>query len=256
VAASKFMAKLASQDAKPDGVKVVPRATQLDYLWALPASRMWGVGAATEATLARLGVRTIGDLASVGEPLLARELGPSLAAHLSRLAHAEDPRPVQPDTEAKSISAEETFEVDLHGLEEVRATIRAHADRVGRRLRMAGVRGRTVTIKLRYADFTTITRSATLPDPTDTGHEIFTVADRLVRKALDVNRPVRLLGVGVSGLSTDAAQQLSVIDDPRRSALDAAVDAVRDRFGSSVVSARPRVVPGGSSDHKSDHRLH
>lgn len=253
VAGSKFIAKLASQDAKPDGVKVIQRASELDYLWGLPVGRMWGVGAATEASLTRLGIATISDLAQVGESTLARELGSSMARHLSRLANADDPRPVQPDSAAKSISAEETYEVDLLGTAEVRAALRTHADRVGRRLRRAGVRGQTVTLKIRYADFTTITRSTTLAAATDVGHEIFTVVDGLRSDALDGDRPVRLLGVGLSGLlAVDDPEQLSVMADPRRRALDHAVDAVRDRFGSSVVSPGSRTEISGPSDQKSD----
>jgi nucleotidyltransferase/DNA polymerase involved in DNA repair len=253
VAASKFMAKLASQDAKPDGVKVVPAATQLDYLWQLPVGRMWGVGAATGATLARLGVGTIGDLASIGETVLARELGPSLAGHLGRLANAEDPRGVVPDTETKSISVEETYDVDLVGFDQVRAALRTHADRVGRRVRRAGVRGKTVTVKLRYSDFTTITRSSTIPAATDVGREIFSIACELTERALDRDRPVRLLGVGLSGLVSETEpEQLSVITDDRRRALDSAVDAVRDRFGSGIVETPGGGVGRGASHQKSD----
>jgi DNA polymerase-4 len=254
VAASKFMAKLASQDAKPDGVKVIDRESQLEYLWALPVGRMWGVGAATAATLARLGVTTIGDLAGIGETTLARELGPSLARHLSRLAHADDPRPIEPDSEAKSISVEETYDIDLVGPHEVQAAVRALADRVGRRVRRSGVRGKTVTVKLRYADFTTITRSATLTRATDVGHEIFSVVRELVERALEPRRPVRLLGVGLSGLVTEGApEQLSVMDDGRRRAIDTAVDAVRDRFGNSSVTTPGNTVIHGPSDQKSGH---
>ncbi len=253
VAASKFVAKLASQDAKPDGLLVVTSERQGTYLSALPVGRMWGVGAATGATLARLGVATIGDLVSIGESTLERELGPSLAAHLSRLARGEDPRPVEPDSTVKSVSAEETYETDLRGLVSVVASLRTPAERVGRRLRRSGLRGRTVWIKIRYDDFTTLTRSETLTEPTDTGAVIFEVAARLASAVIDRGRPVRLSGVGVSGLaSASEPLQLTVEGDDRRRSLDEVMDAVRDRFGSDSVEPGAIRFVNRRSDEKSD----
>lgn len=246
VATCKFIAKLASQDAKPDGLLVIPAREQHGYLDALPVSRMWGVGAATAASLSRLGVATIADLTACGDRVLARELGASVAGHLLRLARGDDPRPVVPDSETKSISAEETFASDLHTLDEVTAILRRQADRVGGRLRRAGLVGRTVTVKIRYGDFTTLTRSETLAAPTDVGNRIFEVSRMLAHQALEPGRGVRLLGVGVSSLVTvEQPVQLSVEDDTRHHRIDVAVDALRERFGPGVVgqgSQPPRPV--------------
>lgn len=252
IATCKFIAKLASQDAKPDGLLLVEADRQQAYLDALPVRRMWGVGAATAGALARLGVEKVADLVVCGEKALTRELGASMAGHLLTLARGEDPRPVVPDTETKSVSAEETYEVDLRTVEEIVAQLRGHADRVGRRLRRSELVGRTVTVKIRYSDFTTITRSETLPDPMDNGARIFEVARRLAVEALEVGRPVRLLGVGVGSLAEARAPvQLTVGDDERHRRIDQAVDALRDRFGSDVVmtprrkfvSDSPRAIP-------------
>jgi DNA polymerase-4 len=234
IAASKFVAKLASAAAKPDGVRLVPVESQLDFLWALPASALWGVGEATMAALARLGIETVGDLAGTPVRVLERELGPTVGRHLAALAHAEDSRPVVPDTAAKSVSAEQTYAVDLGSTAEVLAEVRTHAERVARRLRRSGLVGRTVTVKIRFADFTTATRSETLADPTDTAAEIDVSAGHLAAKILD-GRSVRLVGVGIGGLaSAGAPAQLTVDHDPRRRALESALDAVHDRFGDSA----------------------
>jgi nucleotidyltransferase/DNA polymerase involved in DNA repair len=248
VATCKFVAKLASQDAKPDGLLVVPAAGQQAYLDALPVSRMWGVGAATAASLARLGVVTVADLSACGDRVLARELGASMAGHLLRLARGDDPRPVVPDSETKSISAEETFAVDLHTVDEVMAILRRQADRVGGRLRRAGLAGRTVTVKIRYGDFTTMTRSETLPAPTDGGIRIFEVAKTLVHAALEEGRGVRLLGVGVSSLVAGGEPvQLTVDDDTRHHRIDVAMDALRERFGPGVVGPGSQAPDPSSS---------
>lgn len=236
VATCKFIAKLASQDAKPDGVLLIEASSQQAYLDALPVTRMWGVGATTAGALTRLGVVTVGDLTACGQPALEREVGRSTAIHLLRLAEGDDPRPVVPDSETKSVSAEETYEVDLRTLDEVMSRLRSQSDRVGRRLRRANLSGRTVTVKIRYRDFTTITRSETMPEPTDVGAEIFAVARGLARTAIEPDRPIRLLGVGVGSLAAPGEPvQLTVGGDGRHRRLDEALDAVRDRFGSEVV---------------------
>jgi DNA polymerase-4 len=235
VAATKFVAKLASEAAKPDGLLHVPAEQTLEFLHPLPVRSLWGVGEATMAGLARLGIETVGDLAALPARVLERELGASLGAHLGRLANGDDPRPVVPDTDTKSVSAEHTFGTDLTTLPELVAEIRLLASRVGRRLRGSGLAGRTVTVKLRYGDFTTITRSETMPEPTDLTHTVLDVARRLVEGAWEAG-PVRLLGVGVSGLSgSDDPVQLTVDDDPRRRALEAALDQVSERYGGAGV---------------------
>jgi DNA polymerase-4 len=232
VAATKFVAKLASEAAKPDGLRHVPLTEQEGFLVALPVRALWGVGQATLAGLTGLGVETVADLASVPRRKLQGSLGASVADHLLDLAAGRDPRPVTPDRETKSISAEETYERDLTSDDEITEALRLLADRVGHRVRRAGLAGRTVQLKLRLEDFTTFTRSETLPTPIDADLHIFRIASRLVHRVERGNQGVRLLGIGVASLEErDAPRQLSVETDPRWRELDGAVDAVRDRFG-------------------------
>jgi nucleotidyltransferase/DNA polymerase involved in DNA repair len=250
VAATKFVAKLASEAAKPDGLRHVLLAEQSAFLAALPVRALWGVGEATFAALAGLGVETVGELSRVPRRRLQAVLGPSLADHLVELADGRDPRPVTPDHEIKSISAEETFERDLATVEERTEALRVLADRVGHRVRRAGLAGRTVNVKVRLADFTTLTRSETLAGPTSADVEIFRIACRLVDRVDRLDRGVRLLGIGLSSLEgRDAPRQLSVEADPRWRELDETVDAVRDRFGRQAIGparlSRPDRVDGG-----------
>ena len=187
VATTKFLAKLASDLAKPDGLLVVEPGTELDFLHPLPVRRLWGVGPATERKLGALGVRTVGNLAAIPEDTLVRTLGNASGHHLHVLAWNRDERPVVPDQEVKSIGHEETFPVDLHDQVALGHRIVSLADGVASRLRAAGVGARTVQLKVRFGDFTTVTRSRTLPEP-----------DRSRR------RPGRRVAVTSSGPSTSA----------------------------------------------------
>ena len=243
IATTKFVAKLASEEAKPDGLFVVTLEGCQVFLDALPVTKMWGVGAATAAALARIGVATVADLRSCGERVLGRELGPSLAGHLLALATGIDPRPVVPESDAKSVSVEETFETDLTTGSEIASVLRGQADKVGRRLRRARLRGRTITVKIRYTDFRTITRSETLGNDTDVGAVIGEVASRLAASAWTESAPVRLLGVGASNLvGADEPIQLTVAGDDRRRSLDAALDDLADRFGGDIVDRASKIV--------------
>jgi len=239
IAGSKFMAKLASESAKPDGYRHIPRDTELEYLHALPVQALWGVGPATLAGLQRLGVATIGDLAELPEPTLLRALGPSQGRHLADLARGVDHRPVTPDTEAKSISVEETYARDLEGTEIVETALLAHAQRLADRLHRSGLAARTVTLKVRYDDFTTVTRSVTPGGVVDSPRDLYLMATELMG-SIDPGRPVRLLGLGGSGLeSTRAPRQLLMDTDPNWSRVAGAVAEVRERFGEhSVEPAR------------------
>jgi DNA polymerase-4 len=239
IASSKFMAKLASESAKPDGCRHIPKKTELKYLHALPVQALWGVGPATLAGLQRLGVDTIGDLAELPEPTLLRALGPSQGRHLADLARGVDQRPVTPDTEAKSISVEETYARDLEGTEIVETALLAHAQRLADRLHRSGLAARTVTLKVRYDDFTTVTRSVTPGGVVDSPRELYQKATELM-STIDPGRPVRLLGLGGSGLeSTRAPRQLLMDTDPSWSRVAGAVAEVRERFGEhSVEPAR------------------
>ena len=237
IASTKFVAKLASERAKPDGMLWIRREEQRAFLDRLDVSALWGVGAATRAALERLGVETVADLASVPSGLLERAVGEAHARHLRDLAEGHDPRPVEPDQRARSISVEHTFDRDLTDPDEMRAALLRHADEVTRRLRRAGLRARTVTLKLRDSDFRTVTRSETLAGPVDASTPVFRTAMRLLgRVDLSEGRRIRLLGIGVSGLEPrDRPAQMVAGADDRWESVDRAVDAVRDRFGGAAV---------------------
>ena len=235
VAGTKFVAKLASQRAKPDGLVVIGAREQQAFLDGLNVSDLWGVGAATEATLLRLGIASVVDIRTAPPGVLERELGDSLGGHLRRLAVGDDERSVDPDTAAKSISMETTFPVDRSSPAELKAELRHQAEGVARRLRRAGLLSRTVSVKLRLAGFTTLSRSVTLAEPTDTTSAIVDAALGLATEHFD-GRAFRLVGVGASNLvDGDMPRQLRVDDDPRDRSLDAVLDAVSDRFGSEGV---------------------
>jgi len=255
VATSKFLAKLATEQAKPKasrrgpipgtGVAVVPPGDERAFLRPLRVEALWGVGPRTLERLHGLGVRTVGQLERLPLDQLVRAVGEAHGRHLHALAHAVDPRPVEPDQRAKSISHEETFAEDLDTHAALHVELVRMADAVARRAREHEVAGRTVSIKVRYGDFTTITRSTTLPQPVDTGPAVVRAAGALLG-ALDVAPGVRLFGVGLSNLAEHAPHQLS-LDDLARSdeppaadgqawaAVTEAVDAVRARFGDAAV---------------------
>jgi DNA polymerase-4 len=203
----------------------------------MPVERLWGVGPATLARLQRLGVVTVGDLAALPESTVITALGNAQGRHLHRLANADDPRPVEPDRQLKSVGHEETFAEDLHERDDLDRVLVRQADAVAARLRSAASVGRTVQLKLRYGDFTTLTRSVTLPEPVATGPAIARAAKGLL-DALDPSAGVRLLGVSVSGLTDGSIQQLSLDDlgaDGGWDTVSEAVDEVRRRFGSDAI---------------------
>jgi DNA polymerase IV len=232
VAPSKLLAKLASDDAKPDGMLIVEPGTELAFLHPHPVRRLWGVGPATLARLERFGVETIGDLAALPVTTLVDTLGRAHGAHLHALAQGRDDRPVEADRETKSIGQEETFPRDVADREVLRREILQMAERVGSRLRDHHLAGRTVTIKVRFPDFRTITRSTTVPDPFSASAEIARQALALLEK-VDVAGGIRLLGVTMSNLTSPAAQQASLFGEPAASetGVQSTIDAVRARFG-------------------------
>jgi nucleotidyltransferase/DNA polymerase involved in DNA repair len=236
VASVKFVAKLASEDAKPDGIRHIPQDEQMDFLHALPASAMWGVGPATLAALARLGVETVGDIAALPERSLTGAVGPAAGRHLHDLAHGRDPRQVESDLAAKSVSVEETYDRDLEGAEVVETALLAHANRLSARLRRAGLRARTITLKIRYSDFKTLTRSYSAPAAMDGARQLFHVALKLVRSLKDDPRPVRLLGLGGTALEpADTPTQLDIENEIEWDRVENAVAGVRERFGDDAV---------------------
>lgn len=235
ISAVKFISKLASDAAKPDGLLVVPKGTELEFLHPMPVRRLWGVGEATMATLEALDVQTVGDLATVPEGLLRTRLGPSLARHLVALAAAIDHREVEGVGGAKSISVEETFGDDLAEPEEIERALLRLCDRLSSRLHRAGHAGTTVSLKLRFGDFETVSRSQTLPEPIEHTPALMDEAQALLDRITIAGRGVRLLGVGMSGLVDSASpRQLTLEGQPRDDAASA-VELVRDRFGDEAV---------------------
>jgi DNA polymerase-4 len=211
IGTSKLMAKIGSDLDKPDGLVVVAPGEELALLHPLPVTRLGGVGPATAERLHQIGVRTVGDLAAKSLTDLVALVGRAHGTGLYALARAEDDRAVVPDREAKSVSQEETFERDLTDVVVLGREIDAMATRVGARLRASAASGRTVTLKLRRYDFTTMTRSQTLPQPTDDARQIAVIARRLLTEA-GTGGGLRLLGVGVSGLSPYAQGDLFAPD--------------------------------------------
>jgi DNA polymerase-4 len=247
IAEVKFAAKIATDVGKPDGLVEVPPGGTATFLAPLPIGRLWGVGPVTERALRRIGAITIGDLARLPGAAVAAAVGESAALHLKALAVGDDPREVTPEEEAKSVGAEDTFSEDLTGREPLSRELLSQAVRVGRRMRAAGVEGDVVTLKVKYADFTLVTRRTTLALPTDDDRTLF-LAARGQLDRVDLDRPVRLTGISVSGLVEAGAiaspeGQLGLFavappEDPearRRRALNAAVDTLRDRFGDAAV---------------------
>ena len=252
VATTKLVAKLASKAAKPraslrgldpgPGVVVVEPGTELAFLHPLAVSALPGVGPGTHSRLARFGVLTVGDLAAIPLESLTASLGPSLGRHLHDLARARDDRRVEPERAAKSVGHEETYARDLVEAAELRREVVRLADAVSARLRASGLTGRTVTVKVRFHDHATITRSHTGTDPLDTGPELVKAASSLLAQ-VDSSNGVRLLGVSVSGLAAGGARQLSLDwageggapAGPGWAQASRAVDEVRSRFGEAAV---------------------
>lgn len=295
VGQSKLVAKIASQQAKPkinsgkvclgDGVKVVEPEEESSFLRPLPVRRLWGVGAKTAERLNRFGVRTVGDLADLPLPALVPALGVAQAQHLHALANGRDDRKVEPQQKVKSKGVEETFPVDIFDYEQLRKKLLGMADSIASSLRNAGLLSRTVTLKIRFSSFETITRSETLAIAVNNGPTIFSIASRLLA-TVDTARSVRLLGISCSNLVTHSAGQLSLLDyqhvdgnchpksERRRSAdsqhglplsskgiaspssvaqrrysragTDCAIDKIRERFGFRAIGPA-RTVDGVSS---------
>jgi DNA polymerase IV len=247
VAPCKFVAKIASARCKPDGLLVVPHAGVLDFLHPLPVAALWGVGEQASEVLARLGLRTVADIAHAPLATLQRELGAAHGAHLAALAWGRDERRVTPRVPEKSIGAEETFPVDIDDPDRIRRELLKLSGRTAHALRAGGYVARTVSVKLRLASFKTMTRSRTLPYPTDVARDIYATACSLYESAgLDRGARLRLVGVRVSGLAQAASAnaQLTFDDKPVgwREA-EQAVDKIASRFGSSAV--RPAALMEG-----------
>jgi DNA polymerase-4 len=246
VAANKLVAKIASDYHKPHGITVVPPGEEAAFLAPLPVRRLWGVGEVTARTLARLGLETIGDLAGVAPERLRQMFGVH-GEHLARAARGQDDSPVVTEHAVKSLSREETFARDTRDVALLGRELLRMSDEVAERLRRHGLLARTVTLKLRYADFVTLSRQVTLPMPTDSGPEIRMAARTLLDAAWDRRQAIRLLGVGTAGL-TQTAGQMRLFDSAegasetarreqreQRARLDATLDRIRQRFGEDAI---------------------
>ncbi|MEM0984558.1 MAG: DNA polymerase IV, partial [Planctomycetota bacterium] len=237
IAPNKFLAKLASDLDKPDGLVVITPETIRSTLDPLPITRLWGVGPSAERKLIALGLRTIGDVAMYPESTLVDRFG-DFGAHIARLARGEDDRPVVPDREAKSISHEQTFSDDLEDPADVRAVMTRQAEDVSRRLRKHGRAARTVTVKIRFGDFETVTRSHSLGEPADRTSAIRDAAIGLFDAwAAKGYRPVRLIGVGVSQLGgkSEQAGLFDQAEKKRDSTIDAVADRISEKFGKGAI---------------------
>ncbi len=255
IASSKFVAKLASVHCKPDGLLVIPADRVLEFLHPLPVSALWGVGDRTGKLLAKLGLRTVGDLAGAPLGALERELGKAVAAHLAALAWGRDDRKVIPEVKDKSVGAEETFAADIGDPDVIRRELLRLAGRTARSLRSSGCVAKTISVKLRRADFTTITRSRTLAEPTDVAQRIYSTACELyAASGLADGTLLRLVGVRAAGLSkaVDAGTQL-MLDQRPDSWRDAesAMDQISRRFGAGSVSPGTLVTPAGRGSARS-----
>jgi DNA polymerase IV len=237
VAPNKFLAKLASDLRKPDGIVVIEPGKEQEVLDPLPVERLWGVGAATLRRFERLGVKRVEQVRQVPLEVLTQNFGSS-GEHFYRLARGMDDRPVQPDRGAKSISHEITFSQDVDDPDALRDVVRHQIEDVAYRLRAHDSYARTVQLKIRYPDFTTLTRAQTLPDATHQTQALMEAALSILETWWkDSPHPLRLLGTGASNLVSAESRQLSLFTDtdPRQERLDAALDEVRRRFGAEAV---------------------
>jgi DNA polymerase IV len=250
VAPTKFVAKLASGLAKPDGMVVVPRDEVVAFVQQLPVGALWGVGDKTEEALVRLGLHTVADIAHTPLATLRRALGESAGPHLHDLAWGRDPRHVEPVRREKSIGSDETFEFDVDDPARIHRELLKLSDRTAARVRSAGMLGRTVTIKVRFSDFTTITRSRTLRDPTDVSRDIYDTAKGLFDALGLVRARIRLVGVRMEGLvDAQGAPIQGLLDEPDHGwrEADRAVDRASARFGAG--SVRPAsLIPDQAAD--------
>ncbi|HYV20838.1 MAG TPA: DNA polymerase IV [Verrucomicrobiae bacterium] len=252
VAPNKYLAKVASDLEKPDGLVLLPREAIATRLWPLPVTRLWGVGPKTAPRLEQAGLRTIGDVARAGLPRLVSLVGGNFAAHIDALAHGRDDRPVESGRRSRSISEERTYEEDLRDPEAIDRALLERSEGVARSLRQEGLRGRTVQLKVRTGDFTTFTRALTLEAPTDLTEKIVAAARALYRERVQLGgQGVRLLGVGMSGLVDPSGDPSggtgSLFRDPsddRAQRAARAADAIRSRLGDEAITRARLLRPG------------
>jgi len=239
VARTKFLAKVASGVAKPDGLLVVPPDGELDFLHPLPTERLWGVGPVTSARLRERGITTVGQVSQLGEAMLVQILGQAAGRHIHALSHNRDPRPVQVRRRRRSMGSQRALGRRPFSAESLDADLVGLVDRLARRLRAADRVCRTIVLRLRFDDFSRATRSYTLPDATAHTQTILAAARELLATAMPMiqRQGITLIGVSLSNLDADRAVQLALpLDRPRAYNIDAAVDRVKDRFGSTAIT--------------------
>jgi len=237
MAPTKYLAKIASDLEKPDGLVVVEPDKILEFLHPLSISRLWGAGKQTQKLLHKMGIDTIGDLAAYPEEVLKKKLG-KMGDHFYKLAHGIDNREVRTGESVKSVSNEHTFFKDLKDGPQLRKRISALCEKVGFRLRKHKLAGKTIHLKLRYSDFSTITRNKTISNPTNETEKIYKTITSLFEKNYIDGQAVRLVGVGVSGFEEITAQQLSIFEsvDKKGRQLDALEDEIRTKFGTKLIN--------------------
>jgi DNA polymerase-4 len=238
IARTKFLAKVASAVAKPNGLLLVPPDDELGFLHPLPVERLWGVGRVTAAKLHGRGLRTVGQVAGLDEAMLVCLLGRASGRHLHALAHNRDPRPVQTGRRRRSIGSQRALGRRPTSLEAIDSSVIAIVDRISRRLRAGRRACRTVVLRLRFDDFTRATRSLTMPRLTDQSETILAAARSLFATAIPLieRRGITLVGISLTNLEDAERVQLTLTEDWRPYALDAALDEVRERFGFSSVT--------------------
>jgi DNA polymerase-4 len=238
IARTKFLAKVASAVAKPNGLLVVPPDDELGFLHPLPVERLWGVGRVTSAKLHDRGLRTVGQVAALDEPTLVTLLGQASGRQIHALAHNRDPRRVQTGRRRRSIGSQRALGRRRTSFEMIDSSVIAIVDRVARRLRSGRRLCRTVVLRLRFDDFTRATRSLTMPRPTDQSHTILGTARSLLASSVPLieSRGITLVGITLTNLEDADRIQLTLTDDWRPDALDAALDQVRDRYGYAAVT--------------------
>jgi DNA polymerase IV len=237
VAPNKYLAKIASDLEKPDGLVVVEADKINEFLAPLDVSRLWGAGEKTQAALKKMGINTIGDLFQYPKEILEKKLG-KIGDHFYNLAHGIDPRRVSTDELVKSVSNEHTFDTDVLNPDKLYRTLLQLSEKVGYRLRKKGLKGRTIHLKLRYENFSTITRNKTLDSVIDSTQILFSVIKELFEKNYQSGRKVRLLGVGISGFSNEEGDQLSLFDKQvkKHDRIDQLQDDLTNRFGKQIIS--------------------
>jgi DNA polymerase-4 len=239
VAATKHLAKVASNAAKPDGLLLVPPETELSFLHPLPVEALWGVGPATAARLRAHGIISVGQLAGMPVELLSSIVGPAVGRRLHDIAHNRDPRRVRPRRGRRSIGSQSALGTRRRSPEAIDAIAVSLVDRVSRRLRKSNSAGRTIVLRLRWGDFTRATRSKTLPHPTSSTATILTTLRSLLlaeRETIN-RRGLTLLGLSITNLSSSQDLQLELpLEGPATQALDSTIDAIRDRFGTATIS--------------------